>query len=304
MAYKRNDNSLLCDKDFKFVCDFVYQRAGIVLADNKREMVYRRFTRIMRERKLNSFHEYCKLLKDNPQQEENYFINAITTNLTSFFREQHHFDYLKEHEIPKLLKTNEHNKRIRIWSCASSTGEEPYSLAMTIIEAMQAQLSSWDVKILATDIDSNVLATCSAGIYEAKKLGDMEGQYKRKYFHKGASEHNQNQYKVDKKLAQLLTFKKLNLLHNWPMKGPFDVIFCRNVIIYFDKKTQHELFERYYQMLKPGGLLMLGHSENLGDYQQFFENVGRTIFRKPEFTNSQLNDFADDIIVKNTAGSL
>ena len=281
MTYKRNDQSSLSDKDFNFICQFVYERSGIVLADNKREMVYRRFTRIVRERKLTAFSDYCALLKQQPEQEENYFINAITTNLTSFFREQHHFDYLKDHEIPKMLTENAQSKRIRVWSSASSTGEEPYSLAMTFLEAMKATINQWDVKILATDIDSNVLETCKAGIYDDKKLGDLSNSYKKQYFHKGLGDSNHNKYKVDKKLTQLLTFKKLNLLHQWPMKGPFDVIFCRNVIIYFDKPTQQELFSRYYQMLKPGGLLMLGHSENLGDFQEYFDTVGRTIFRKP-----------------------
>ncbi len=281
MTYTRNDNSSLSEKDFQFICDFVYERSGIVLADNKREMVYRRFTRIIRERKLTAFSEYCDLLRKKPEQEENYFINAITTNLTSFFREQHHFDYLKAHEIPKLLKDNAVNKRIRVWSSASSTGEEPYSLAMTFLEAMPNDIEQWDIKILATDIDSNVLETCKVGIYDSKKLGDLSEDYKKKYFHKGLGESNRNKYRVDQKLTQLITFKQLNLLHEWPMKGPFDVIFCRNVIIYFDKPTQQELFARYYQMLKPGGLLMLGHSESLGDFQQYFDNVGRTIFRKP-----------------------
>jgi chemotaxis protein methyltransferase CheR len=290
MAYTRNDKSSLSDNDFQFICDFVYQRSGIVLADHKREMVYRRFTRIVRERKLSSFSDYCALLKQQPEQEENYFINAITTNLTSFFREQHHFDYLKAHEIPKLLKENAHNKRIRVWSSASSTGEEPYSLAMTFLEAMTNDIARWDVKILATDIDSNVLTTCKNGVYDNKKLGDLSDNYKKKYFHKGLGEQNHNLYKVDKKLSQLLTFKQLNLLHEWPMKGPFDVIFCRNVIIYFDKPTQEDLFARYYQMLKPGGLLMLGHSENLGSYQQYFETVGRTMFRKPSMCIPTINN--------------
>lgn len=283
MNDNREENSKLTDNDFAFICQFVYDRAGIVLKNNKREMVYRRFTRIIRERKLANFTDYCDLLKGNPKQEENYFINAITTNLTSFFREQHHFDYLKDYEIPKLLKQCAKSKRIRVWSSASSTGEEPYSIAMTFMESMASVIKNWDVKILATDIDSNVLDICKQGIYESKRVEDLSLQYKKKYFHKGLGS-NDNNFKVDQQLKNLLTFKKLNLLNDWPMRGSFDVIFCRNVIIYFDKKTQHVLFERFYHMLKPGGLLMLGHSENLGEYQQYFENVGRTIFRKPALT--------------------
>ncbi len=285
MAYKRDSTSSLSDSDFQFICQFAYQQAGIVLNDNKREMVYRRLARIVRERKLSSFAEYCQLLKENPEQEQRYFINAITTNLTSFFREQHHFDYLAEYEIAKILRENAANKRIRVWSSASSTGEEPYSIAITFFEAMATKMSQWDVKILATDIDCNVLNMGKQGIYEYRKIASLPSEYINKYFSKvNSSKQNtatSTKYQVNNNVRQLITFKQLNLLHQWPMKGPFDIIFCRNVIIYFDKKTQQELFERYNNMLKPGGLLILGHSENLGNYQQYFENVGRTIFRKP-----------------------
>lgn len=278
MGNERDNDSQLSHIDFKFICKFTYDTAGIVLNDSKREMVYRRLTRIIRDRKLNSFSEYCELLKCQPEQEKNYFINAITTNLTSFFREQHHFDYLTEYELPRLIKKN--SKRLRIWSSASSTGEEPYSIAITLVEAMKGLLSQWDVKILATDIDSDVLSTGKNGVYEERRIEDVPHKFKEKYFKKGVGS-NSNKVKVDNKLQHIITFKPLNLLEEWPIKGPFDVIFCRNVIIYFDKKTQQQLFERYYDLLAPGGLLMLGHSENLGKYQQFFDNAGRTIFRKP-----------------------
>lgn len=274
----------LTDEDFKFICDFVYQCTGIVLNNSKREMVYRRLTRIIRDKKLESFTDYCQLLREQGEQEKDYFINAITTNLTSFFREQHHFDYLAKEELPKLVASKglEANgkKRLRIWSSASSTGEEPYSIAITVIEAMRSVMPDWDVKILATDIDSNVLATGKTGVYEYRRIENIKEEFKNKYFKRGCGE-NENNIRVNKELRDLITFKQLNLLHEWPMKGPFDVIFCRNVIIYFDKPTQQELFARYYDLLAPGGLLMLGHSENLGAYQQHFDNVGRTIFRKP-----------------------
>jgi chemotaxis protein methyltransferase CheR len=270
----------LSKKDFNFICQYVYDIAGIVLNASKKEMVYRRLTRIIRDRKIASFTEYCDLLKTEPEKEKDYFINAITTNLTSFFREQHHFDYMVQHELPKLIKNSlTNNKRLRIWSSASSTGEEPYSIAITLLETMKKSLAQWDAKILATDIDSNVLAAGKSGIYDDRKIEDIPKKIKEKYFHKGVG-NNQNKVRVDKELSKLITFKQLNLLHDWPMKGPFDIIFCRNVIIYFDKETQQELFARYYEMLTPGGLLILGHSENLGPSQAHFENVGRTIFRK------------------------
>jgi chemotaxis protein methyltransferase CheR len=270
----------LSGDNFDYLCQFVYDTAGIVLNASKKEMVYRRLTRIIRERKLPSFTAYCNLLKADTEKEQDYFINAITTNLTSFFREQHHFDYMTQDELPKLLGNRlSHDKRLRIWSSASSTGEEPYSIAIMVLEAMKSQLSQWDVKILATDIDSNVLAVAKEGTYDERRIEDVPRKFKEKYFTKGIG-INESKVKVGKQLQALITFKKLNLLHEWPMKGPFDIIFCRNVIIYFDKKTQQELFARYYEMLAPGGLLILGHSENLGQYQQHFESVGRTIFRK------------------------
>ncbi|WP_448556638.1 CheR family methyltransferase [Thalassotalea montiporae] len=277
----REDSYQLSSKNFKFICDYVYDSAGIVLGEAKREMLYRRLTRVIRERKLPSFDAYCDLLRSQPEQERTYFINAITTNLTSFYREQHHFDYLAKHEFPKLLNKNRDSKRIRLWSSASSTGEEPYSLGITTHQSFAPVLSQWDIKILATDIDSNVLATAKEGVYTANRVEGISQSIQQKYFKKGTGA-NETKVRVIDEVRSLITFKQLNLLHEWPVKGPFDVIFCRNVIIYFDKATQQDLFARYYELLAPGGLLMLGHSENLGEYQRYFENVGRTIFRKPE----------------------
>ncbi|WDE14533.1 protein-glutamate O-methyltransferase CheR [Thalassomonas haliotis] len=281
MCDQQRDNALtLSQQEFTFICRYVHEHTGIVLSEGKREMVYRRFSRIIRERRLASFSDYCRLLQQNPEQEKTYFTNAITTNLTSFFREQHHFDYLLEHELPALIRNGGQEKHLRIWSSACSTGEEPYSIAITLMQAMQGLLGQWNVKILATDIDSNVLSKAKQGIYGQDQLEELSKAVKEQYFRQGKNE-NAGRVRVAEDLAELITFKQLNLLHQWPMKGAFDVIFCRNVIIYFDKHTQQELFARYYEYLKPGGLLILGHSENLGSFQRYFDNVGRTIFRKP-----------------------
>lgn len=277
MNNTRTADSVLSEKDFKFICEFVYENTGIVLSEGKREMVYRRLSQIVRERKFDSFTQYCQLLRTNPKSEMTYFVNAITTNLTSFFRESHHFEFLTRTELPQLLKNNS-NKRIRIWSSASSTGEEPYSIAMTVMDFMADKLSSWDVKILATDIDSNVLAKASDGIY-LDKNNIMPIATKKRFFSTGTAQ-NKERIRAKQNIKDLITFKQLNLLHEWPMKGPFDVIFCRNVVIYFDKETQNDLFSRFHQLLSPGGLLILGHSENLGKCQEYFETVGRTVFRK------------------------
>ena len=280
----RDQAMQLSQGDFKFICQFVYNNTGIVLNDSKREMLYRRLTRIIRERNLSTFSEYCQLLRDQGEQEKDYFINSITTNLTSFFRENHHFEYLTNEELPALMKNKaagaSGKKVLRIWSSASSTGEEPYSIAITILEALKNELARWDVKILATDIDSNVLAKGKVGIYDLNRIEEIPKKLKQNYFFQGRGQNSES-VKVHDKLKNMITFKQLNLLHEWPMQGPFDAIFCRNVIIYFDKKTEQELFSSYYEMLAPGGLLFLGHSENLGNYQQYFSSVGRTIFRKP-----------------------
>lgn len=278
MNKPRAEDVTLSNKDFKFICEFVYENTGIVLGESKREMVYRRLSRIIRERDFDSFTQYCQLLKDDPKSEMNYFVNSITTNLTSFFREQHHFEFLTKTELPRLLKNKTH-KKIRIWCSASSTGEEPYSIAMTIMDFMADKLSTWDVKVLATDIDSNVLGKASAGIYPDKD-NLMPVDIKKRFFNTGTGQNNQR-IKAKSNIRDLITFKQLNLLHEWPMKGQFDVIFCRNVIIYFDKETQNDLFIRFYELLPPGGILILGHSENLGQSQQYFDNIGRTVFRKP-----------------------
>ena len=178
----------LSKEDFNFICQYVYDIAGIVLNASKKEMVYRRLTRIIRERKISSFTEYCDLLKAEPEKEKDFFINAITTNLTSFFREQHHFDYMVKHELPKLIKNSLTNhKRLRIWSSASSTGEEPYSIAITLLETMKGSLGQWDAKILATDIDSNVLAAGKSGVYDERRIEDIPKKFKEKYFHKGVN---------------------------------------------------------------------------------------------------------------------
>lgn len=278
----RQAEHTLTEENFTYICQFIYDHTGIVLGENKREMVYRRLTRIIRQLKLSSFDDYCAQLRASPEQELSFLVNAMTTNLTSFFREQHHFDYLKTHELHSLLVKNKQQKRIRIWSSACSTGEEPYSIAMTVFDVLSSYFSSWDIKILATDIDSNVVTRAIQGTYPIERTTDMSKDCANKYFVKETSNETKEEcMTVQPKLKALITFKQLNLLHEWPMKGPFDIIFCRNVIIYFDKETQQELFARFYELLAPGGLLILGHSENLGSYQQYFSNEGRTMYRKP-----------------------
>lgn len=273
-AYKREFE--FTRKDFEFIRDMVGERTGIVLSDHKENMVYGRLTRRIRQLRLNSFREYLALLSDSDGSELIEFTNALTTNLTAFFREPHHFDYLAQTVIPELLSTR-NNRRIRIWSAGCSTGEEPYTLAMVLSEAIQ-NISSWDVKILATDLDSNVVDKGKQGIYSAERINGITKSRQSKWFTKHPSDSDL--VCVNNKLRNLITFKQLNLLHPWPMRGPFDIIFCRNVVIYFNKDTQRKLFDRYANMLAPDGHLFVGHSETLHKVTDRFKLLGKTIYTR------------------------
>lgn len=279
MTQERASEHTLSDKDFTFICKLVYDTTGIVLDERKKEMVYRRLMRRCRELKISSFTQYCQLLGVAGGDELPNFINAITTNLTSFFRENHHFDYLRDHFLPDHQKQFHAGRRLRIWSAACSTGEEPYSLAITLREAMGVELANWDARILATDLDTDVLQTASEGIYRSDRIKDLSPAICKRWFQRGSGS-KENYVKVDSSLQQLITFKPLNLLESWPIRGPFDVIMCRNVLIYFDKPTQKKLVERYSSLLRPGGLLILGHSESIAKGLSDFELMGRTIFKK------------------------
>ncbi|GAA68692.1 protein-glutamate O-methyltransferase CheR [Pseudoalteromonas sp. BSi20429] len=265
---------LCTDRDFKEIASLVYSACGIVLGEHKREMVYSRLARRIRERKLTDFKAYLEYLNSHKDQEFDAFINAITTNLTSFFREIHHFEFIKSELVPALLKANKNSKRVRIWSAGCSTGEEPYSLAMTLNNAFP---SNWDVKILATDLDSNVLAKAQKGIYTAANVNGLDDVQLKRWFLKSKDGEN---YKVKDRLKESISFKRLNLLQDWPMKGAFDLILCRNVVIYFDKETKDQLFKRYANILNEQGYLFLGHSESMGKEHTQFKNLGKTMYQK------------------------
>ena len=262
--------------DFEHIRDIVGDRTGIVLSDHKIDMVYGRLSRRLRQLGIQKFNEYLSRLS-NDEQELVEFTNALTTNLTSFFREPHHFEYMKQTGLPTLLK-NRPNKKLRIWSAGCSTGEEPYTIAMTVKEAM-ASYHNWDVKILATDLDSNVVNRAKAGVYTEEKVNGVDSNRLKKWFRKGRDDHA-GQMKVSKDLQEMITFKQLNLMHEWPMQGPFDIIFCRNVVIYFNKETQRELFDRYANYLADDGYLFVGHSESLAKVSNRFNLIGKTIYHK------------------------
>lgn len=262
------------DSDFDYIKEVIGVRTGIVLSDVKRNMVYSRLSRRLRALKINSFSEYCDLLREEDETELVNFVNAITTNLTSFFREKHHFEYLEEVIIPQIISQNDGRKRIRIWSAGCSTGEEPYTIAMVLKKAVP-NISTWDVKILATDLDSNVVATAKAGIYAEERIEGIHASLKKKWFTR-----REDQVQVSSELKELITFNQLNLMHDWPFKGSFDLIFCRNVVIYFSKDTQRGLVTRYADYTRDDGHLFLGHSESLFKVSERYKLIRNTMYQK------------------------
>jgi chemotaxis protein methyltransferase CheR len=257
-------------RDFSRVRALIYRQAGISLAESKQEMVYSRLARRLRAKGLNSFEEYLDSLesgRDNGEWEA--FTNALTTNLTSFFREAHHFPILAEH-----LRTMK--APLSIWCSASSTGEEPYSIAMTVCEAFGTLTPP--VSIVATDIDTNVLETAANGVYPIERIDKMAQDRVKRFFQRGKGERA-GLVRVRPELRQLIAFKPLNLLaSSWPLSGPFDVIFCRNVMIYFDKPTQSKILARFVPLMKPEGLLFAGHSENFMYASDAFRLRGKTVY--------------------------
>lgn len=270
----------LSEAEFDRLRELVREHTGISLSEAKRQLVYGRLARRLRALNLESFAEYIELIEGGDPVELEEFVNAVTTNLTSFFREPHHFDYLAREALPAIAARADASYRLRIWCCAASTGEEPYSIAMVLREA-QERLAGWDVKLLATDLDSAVLATGAAGVYATERIKGMESKRVARFFDKGGGVQA-GKFRARDELRNLITFRQLNLMNEWPMRGPFDAIFCRNVVIYFDKATQRALFERMASLQRPGDLLFLGHSESLYRVSERYELIGRTIYRRVE----------------------
>ncbi|MFC0384473.1 CheR family methyltransferase [Muricoccus vinaceus] len=262
------------EEDFTSIVALVREASGIRLGDNKRDLVYGRLRRRLRMLRLDSFAAYRDLLAgpDGPAEQVR-LINAITTNLTSFFREAHHFEYLASEFLPGLSRRD---KRLRIWSAGCSSGEEPYSIAM-VLHAAMPDLAGWDARILATDIDTEMVAQGTAGRYAPDRAAGIPPEFGRAHV-RGLE--GEDAVEMSAALRSLITFRPLNLLGPWPMRGPFDAIFCRNVVIYFDKAIQSVLFDRFADMLRPGGHLFIGHSESLFRVSGRFRHLGRTIYRK------------------------
>ena len=263
----------MTEKNFQSIAKIAYEVTGIVLGEHKKDLVYSRISRRIRTLKLTNFDDYIHVIQDQNDQEFTSFVYSITTNLTSFFRELHHFDFLKSTALPELKKKG---KAPLIWSAGCSTGEEPYSIAITL-DGFYPGGGFGGAKVLATDLDSNVLDTGRSGIYEGARIEGLDKDLKKKYF-----KFNNDQVAVNDKLKKNIQFNRLNLLGPWPMRKKFDIIFCRNVIIYFNKATQKELFIRYSKILNENGYLIIGHSESLHGVLDQFESLGKTIYRKKQ----------------------
>jgi len=260
------------DADFERVQSLIYQRAGISLHDGKHAMVYSRLSRRLRDTGHQSFKDYLGWLQSTDGPEWQEFINALTTNLTSFFREQHHFDIFGSH-----LKSRPASAGWRVWCNAASTGEEPYSIVMTAMEALGPKAS---FALTASDIDSKVLASAAQGIYRIDGLKGINSDRMQRFFMRG-KESNEGLAKVKPELQRMIRFISVNLIRDdWPFREPFDVVFCRNVMIYFDAPTQRKVLERIHRVMAPGGLLFVGHAENFSESRDLFVLRGKTVYER------------------------
>jgi chemotaxis protein methyltransferase CheR len=260
------------DADFDRVQSLIYQRAGISLHDGKHAMVYSRLSRRLRDTGHQSFREYLSWLENHDGPEWQEFVNALTTNLTSFFREQHHFQIFSDH-----LRTSKSHDNWRIWCSAASTGEEPYSIIMTAMEALG---TSGHFKLTASDIDSKVLATAAKGVYRFENMKNVSEAQLQKFFLRGKGA-NSGMVRVKPELQRFVEFIIVNLIRDdWPFREVFDVVFCRNVMIYFDAPTQRKVLERIHRVMAPGGLLFVGHAENFSESRDLFVLKGKTVYER------------------------
>lgn len=264
-------NLQLNDREFERLKQLVRETTAIELNESKRQLAHSRFSRRIRALGLNSFSQYIELIDEGDAAELEQFTSAITTNFSSFFREFHHFEFLRE-----FLGRIAGPKRLRIWSAGCSTGEEPYSIAMTLLDTLP-DVEQWDVRILATDIDVNALAEARAGIYSSQRIDNVSDAVRQRWFRRGTGQY-EHFARVSPKVQSLVHFKQLNLIGQWPMRGPFDLIFCRNVVIYFGQEVKQRIFSRFARLQVPGAPLIIGHSENLANLCTSYRPIGNTIY--------------------------
>ena len=263
-------------EDFRHIAQTLHAYAGIALSEGKAALVYSRLAKRLRVLGLRSFRDYCALIEGVEGVDERQAMTAaLTTNVTRFYREPHHFDHLRDKVMPELAARARAGGRVRLWSAACSNGQEPYSMALTVLDVLP-EAADLDVRILATDIDPNMVAEGAAGIYSDELLSPVPASGRKHFTPVPGSP---GQFSADATLRRLVSFRELNLIGDWPMKGKFDVIFCRNVVIYFDEPTQERIWSRFAPMLEPGGALYIGHSERVtGPAAQQFETTGLTTY--------------------------
>lgn len=268
------------DSDYYRISKLAHKLAGINFLEAKRELVYGRLQKRVRFHNMTSFKQYCDYLESEENDELKYFVNAITTNVTSFFRENHHFDFLEQVVFPDLMAGHKESpvKNLRIWSAGCSSGKEPYSIAIVLRECIP-DIDSWDARILATDLDSDVLDVARQGIYAFDDIKGLSHERRKRWFQSGSGA-NTNSVRISGNVKNLVYFKQLNLINDWPMKGLFDCVFYRNVAIYFSRESQIQIVDKIASYIKPGGYLFVGHSESLFGVTKRFEAIGHTIYRK------------------------
>lgn len=269
----------ITEKEFYLFKDIIYRHTGIQMTEKKRNLVVARLSKRLRALGLQSFSQYYEYLNTSldASDELNNLINRITTNKTDFFREKHHFDFLTNEVLPVFIDSSKRGgeRRLRIWSAGCSSGEEPYSLAMTIADAFKDE-RGWDLKILATDLDTDVLMRASRGVYSSPQITPVPIGYLSKYFSRSSEG-----YEVSPQIKSMVSFRRLNLMDPaFPMKRPFDIIFCRNVMIYFDDQTKQDLVKKYHSHLKPNGYMFVGHSESLMNMKHLFRFLKHTVYIK------------------------
>ncbi|UCD52939.1 MAG: protein-glutamate O-methyltransferase [Phycisphaerales bacterium] len=271
----------LSETDFRRISELVYDHCGINLHDGKKELVRARLAKRLREGHFRTFSQYIQhVLDDRTGREFSALVDSLSTNLTKFFREDQHFEYLRTQLLPRIIASRQRTGtfRIRAWSAGCSSGEEPYSIAITLLEAIQGK-GRWDVKLLASDVSTRILERAKKGIYEKERIDPISLPLRNRYLIR-RREGTREMFEVGPALRELTIFRYLNLMQEWPIKGPLDFIFCRNVMIYFDKPTQGRLINRFYNLLGPGGVLFTGHSESLTGIEHAFKYVQPTIYMK------------------------
>jgi chemotaxis protein methyltransferase CheR len=279
----------LTPNDFRKIAAMIHADAGIYLPESKSALVYSRLAKRLRALGLESFRDYCALISSSEGVDERQkMLAALTTNVTKFFREPHHFDHLATKVLPPLVAMARRGGRVRLWSAACSSGQEPLSIALTVLKVMP-DAAKYDVRVLATDIDRNMIAEGQRGIYSEAALADIPTELRARWFEETTQQtvpgnSTTRSYRAHKTLCSLVAFRELNLMGTWPMKGPFQAILCRNVAIYFEEATQRQLWSRFVPLLTPGGMLYLGHSERLtGPAASLFDSDGITTYRlRPE----------------------